>query len=187
LKDIFALDIAYPDEISSMTPITDKAGESYHLAVRVNHPRNQDLYLYHSETDSVEVLCHEVDTILFFPDGEWTELRKMPNVPTYQDEYELVWVDTPQDPRRLIVQGHTPRNYPTLFARYLPRSSQMAFSSSQGISLVSVPDGELLRFWELAGAEGSHSPHVLASPDGKVLVAITDGVSLYFIPLPRRM
>jgi len=47
LKDIFALDIAYPEEISSMAPITDKAGESYHLAVRVNHPRNQDLYLYH--------------------------------------------------------------------------------------------------------------------------------------------
>ena len=183
LKDIFALDIAYPDEISSMASITDKAGESYHLAVRVNRPRNQDLYLYHSETGSVEVLRHEGDTILFFPDGEWTELRKWEDTPTYRDEYELVWVDTPgKETRRLVVQGHTPRNYPTLFARYLPRSSQMAFSSSQGISLVSVPDGELLRFWELAGAEGSRSTHVLASPDEKVLVAIADGVSLYFIP-----
>jgi hypothetical protein len=188
LKDIFALDIDYPDEVSSMTWIVHPAEESYHLAVRVNHPRNQDSYLYHSETGSVEVLCHEVDTIFFFPDGEWTELRKMPNVPTYQDEYELVWVDAPgKETRRLVVQGHTPRNYPTLFARYLPRSSQMAFSSSQGISLVSVPDGELLRFWELAGAEGSRSTHVLASPDEKVLVAIADRVGLYFIPLPRRM
>jgi len=185
LKDIFALDIAYPEEISSMAPITDKAGESYHLAVRVNHPRNQDLYLYHSETGSVEVLRHEVNTILFFPDGEWTGLWKWEDTPTYRDEYELVWVDTPgKETGRLVVQGHTPRNYPTLFARYLPRSSQMAFSSSQGISLVSVPDGELLRFWELAGAEGSRSTHVLASPDEKVLVAMADGVGLYFIPLP---
>ncbi len=188
LKDIFALDIAYPDEISSMASITDKAGESYHLAVRVNHPRNQDLYLYHSETGSVEVLRHEVHTILFFPDGEWTELGNLPEWEDVPDEYELVWVDAPgKETRRLVVQGHTPRNYPTLFARYLPRSSQMAFSSSQGISLVSVPDGELLRFWELAGAEGSRSTHVLATPDEKALVAIADGVSLYFIPLPRRM
>lgn len=185
LKDIFALDIAYPDEISSMASITDKAEESYHLAVRVNHPRNQDSYLYHSETGSVEVLRHEVNTILFFPDGEWTKLRNLPEWEDVPDEYELVWVDAPgKETRRLVVQGHTPRNYPTLFATYLPRSSQMAFSSSQGISLVSVPDGELLRFWELAGGEGSHYAHLLATPDEKAVVAVAEGVGLYFIPLP---
>ena len=185
LKDIFALDIADPFEISSWTSVVHPAAESYHLAVRVNHPRNQNLYLYHSETDSVEILRHEVDTILFFPDAEWAELRRMPDVPTYGDEYELVWVDTPQDARRLIVQGHTPRGYPTLYARYLPQSSQMAFSSSQGVSLVSIPDGELLRFWELAGTESSSYAYVYDCPDGKALVAIAERFALYFIPLPR--
>jgi len=151
LKDIFALDIAYADDISSMASFVHPAGESYHLAVRVNHPRNQAVYLYHSETGGVEVLHHEVDTILFFPDGEWAELPRREDVPTYQDEYELVWVDAPRESRRLAVQGHTPRDYAHLFARYLPQSSQMAFSSSQGVSLVSIPGGEPLRFWDLVG------------------------------------
>jgi hypothetical protein len=186
LKDIFALDIAYPEEISSMVSIVDQTGEGYHLAVRVNHPRNQDSYLYHSETGSVEILRHEVNTILFFPDGEWTELRNFPEYEDVPDEYELVWVDTPgKETRRLVVQGHTPRDYPTLYVRYLPRSSQMAFSSSQGVSLVSVPDGELLRFWELAGGEGSHYAHLFATPDEKALVAVAEGDGLYLIPLPR--
>jgi hypothetical protein len=163
----------------------DQSGRGYHLAVRVNHPRNQDVHLYHSETAGVKVLHHEINTILFFPDGEWTELPKWETVPTYQDEYELVWVDTPQDPRRLVAQGHTPRDYPRLYARYLPQSQQIAFSSSQGISLVSVPDGELLCFWELAGGESSRYTDVLATPDGKALVAVAEGDALYFIPLPR--
>lgn len=101
-------------------------------------------------------------------------------------EYELVWVDTPgKEPRRLVVQGHTPRNYSYLYARYLPQSSQIAFSSSQGISLVSVPDGELLSFWEFADGEGIRDIYTLAAPDGKALVAVADGVGLYFIPLAR--
>jgi hypothetical protein len=185
LKDVFALDISYPDDVSAMSSIVDQSGRGYHLAVRVNHPRNQDVYLYHSETASIKVLRHEVDTILFFPDGEWTELPRLEKVPTYQDEYELVWVDTPQDPRRLVAQGHTPRDYPRLYARYLPQSQQIAFSSSQGISLVSVPDGELLCFWELVGGEDSRYTDVLATPDGKALVAVAEGDALYLIPLPR--
>ena len=186
MKDVFALDIAYPGEISSMSSVVNTAGESYHIAVQVNHPRNQDLYLHHSETGSVEVLRHETDTMLFFPDGEWMELRKLENTPTYRDEYELVWADAPgKETHRLVVQGHTPRNYPTLFARYLPRSSQMAVSSSQGISLVSIPGGELVHFWQLVGTEGAYSLYALASPDEKSLVAIADGVGLYYIPLPR--
>lgn len=188
MKDVFALDIAYPDGISSMGSVVDTAEESYHIAVQVNHPRNQDLYLYHSETGSVEVLRHEVGTILFFPNEEWMELGKLEDVPTYRDEYELVWVDAPEkETQRLVVQGHTPRNYPILFTRYLSRSSQLAFSSSQGVSLVSVPDGELLHFWELMGAENSRSTYTLTSPDEKALVTIaeTEETGLYFIPLLR--
>ena len=185
LKDIFALDIADPFEISVWTSVVHPDAESYHLAVRVNHPRNQDVYLYHSETGSAEVLRHELDMVLFFPDGEWTELRRMPGVPTQGDQYQLVWVGAPQDARRLVVEGHTPRHYPTLHVRYLPYSSQMAFSSSQGVSLVSIPDGELLHFWELVGAENSGYAYVYDSPDGKALVVTAERVALYFIPLPR--
>jgi WD40 repeat protein len=185
LKDIFALDIDYPREISSMASVVHPAGGHYTLAVRVNHPRNQNLYLYHSETDSVVILQHEVHTLLFFPKGEWEQLPKWEDPPTYRDEYELVWVDTPRDARRLVVQGHTPRDTPHLLVRYLPQSSQAVFSSSQGVSLVSVPDGELLRFWELAGGEDSSHTYVRVSPNGEGLVVMEDKVGMYWIPLPH--
>jgi len=187
IQGIFLLDVAYPDDFSSMASMPDKAGQGYHLAVHVNHPRNQAVYLYHSETGQVEVLQSDVDMLLFFPDGEWTELPKFEATPTYRDEYELVWVDTPEaEPQRLVVQGHVPRNYPDLNAEYLPGSSQMVFSSSQGVSLVSIPDGALLGFWELAGGSASPSTFALASPDGKALVAIVERVGLYYIPLPNK-
>jgi dipeptidyl aminopeptidase/acylaminoacyl peptidase len=187
LKDVFLLDVAYPDDFSSMASVVDKAGGGYHVAARVNHPRNQAIYVYHSETGQVEVLQSDVDLLLFFPDGEWTELTKFEAIPTYRDEYELVWVDTPEaEPRRLVVQGHVPRNYPDLNAEYLPGSSRMVFSSSQGVSLVSIPDGALLGFWELAGGSASPSTFALASPDGKALVAIVERVGLYYIPLPNK-
>jgi hypothetical protein len=113
-------------------------------------------------------------------------LTKFEANPTYRDEYELVWVDTPEvEPRRLVVQGHVPRNYPDLNAEYLPGSSRMVFGSSQGVSLVSIPDGELLGFWELEGGSTSPSTYVIASPDGKALVAIVERVGLYYIPLPH--
>jgi len=157
------------------------ADTSYHLALWVNHPRNQDLYLYHSDTGSVDVLRPDVHAILFFSDGQWEGLLKPEDTPTYRDEYDLVWVDQPRDPWRLVVQGHTPRHYPLLFPRYLPQSEQMAFASSQGVSLVSVPDGELLHFWELVDTNG-HA-HVRPTPDEKALVAIAEERALYWIPL----
>jgi hypothetical protein len=186
IKDIFLLDIAYPMETSSMASIENKTG-GYHIAVRVNHPRDQGIYLYHSETGQVEVLQSEVDLLLFFPDGQFTELTKVESSPTYRDEFDLVWVDTPgAETRRLAVQGHVPRQYPMLFPRYLPASARMAFSSSQGVSVVSIPDGKLVGFWELDGGGGSFSTSAYASPDSQALVPIADGVGLYYISLPNK-
>ena len=184
LKDVFALDIAYPDEISAMACRRDQTGESYYLAVRVDHPRNQAVYMYHSKVGEVQVLHHDVHTVLFLPDGDWIRLSKWEDSVAFRDEYELVWMDASgRGARRLAVQGHTPRNYPSLHAAYLPGASQMVFSSSQGVSLVSVPDGTLLRFWELAGGEGDHDAYVLVAPGEEALVAVTDEDGLYFISL----
>ena len=49
MKDIFSLDLPYPNDIWSMASIADPSGKSYHLAVRVNHPPDKAIYLYHSE------------------------------------------------------------------------------------------------------------------------------------------
>jgi hypothetical protein len=185
MKDIFDLDIDYPDNIASMNSTVDPTGESYYLAVHINQPGDQDVYLYQSESGNVARYHPSADPIFFFPGGEWAELPNIQFGPPEQDEYELIWVDSPEkEPRHLVVQGHIPRNYPALFPRYLPASSQIAFISSQGISLVSIPDGETLKFWELQNGGGSSDINLRVSPNENALIAIADGVALYHIPLP---
>ena len=126
---------------------------------------------------------HDTDTLLFFPGGQWMRLPKWEDNPTYRDEYEMVWLDQPGETHRLVVEGHTPRSRPQMSPRYLPARSQLVFSSSQGISLVSIPDAERVGFWELAGARG-YTSNVIPSPGSEALVAVADRVGLYCIPLP---
>ena len=126
---------------------------------------------------------HDTDTLLFFPGGQWMRLSKWEDPPTYRDEYEMVLLDRPGETHQLVVEGHTPRSHPQMFPKYLPALSQLVFSSSQGISLVSIPDGELVGFWELAGGRG-YTSSVNPSPGGEALVVVARGAGLYYIPLP---
>ncbi|PWB77042.1 MAG: hypothetical protein C3F07_02675 [Anaerolineales bacterium] len=180
LHDIFLLDIAYPFDVSSMDSVRLQSGDGYYIGVQVNHPRNTDAYVYSSETGQVEVFQHDVSTLLFFDDGQWMRLLKWEDEPTYRDEYELVWMDRSNEKTRLKVEGHVPRAHPQLFPRYLPNSSQLVFHSSQGISLVSIPDGKTTAFWELS----SHAEYfdVFPSPFGEGLIVASDGDGLYYIP-----
>jgi hypothetical protein len=139
--------------------------------------------VYASETGQVEVFQHDTHTLLFFPGGQWMRFSKWEDDPSYRDEYEMVWMDRPGETQRLMVAGHTPRSHPQIFPKYLPASSQLVFSSSQGVSLVSIPDGETIAFWELAGGEG-FSPIIYPSPGGEGLVVKADGDGLYYLPLP---
>jgi hypothetical protein len=181
LHDIFLLDIAYPDDVSSMDSVQAKDGEGYYIGVQVNHPRNQDGYVYSSETGEVEVYHHDVSTLIFFSDGQWVRLLKGEDEPSYRDEYELVWMDQPGRETRLKVEGHVPRANPQIFPRYLPAASQLVFSSSQGISLVSIPDGKTTGFWELASNADYFD--VIPSPNGDVLIIASGADGLYYISL----
>lgn len=180
LKDIFLLDIAYPNDVSSMDSV--RVGEEYYLGVQVNHPRNQDGYLYSSDTGQVEIFQHDVSTLLFFDEGQWMRLTKWEDEPSYRDEYMLVWMDRPDEPVRFKLEGHVPRAHPQIFPGYLPDASQLVFHSSQGISLVSIPDGETTGFWELS----SHAEYfdVIPSPNGEALIVASDRDGLYYIPIP---
>lgn len=179
LRDIFLLDISYPNDISTF------AWEGHHISIRVNHPRNQGIYIYHPETGQVEILQPKsASPLLFFPNGEMVEMANYIGDPPAEDTYELIWVDAPDTASRIItVPGHLPRNYPNLFPRYQPESSQLAFSSSQGVSVISIPDGETLGFWELGGG-GGYSSYVAPSSAYPALVVVADGDGLYYIPLP---
>jgi hypothetical protein len=182
MQDLLGLDLAYPDEISAMASVVDRKGGGYYLAVRANHPRNQSLYLYTSATGQVQVFAHQNHSLLFFPDGQVVELPKQEIVPTYQDEYDLEWVGKPDNPERhMVVTGHTPRSYPSLYVEPAPGGERLYFGSSQGVSLVTVPEGAMLAFWDLGGG----TAYVTGPEDAAVnqrFVAVVDGVGLYIIP-----
>jgi hypothetical protein len=183
MKDIFDLDINFPDEISAAGSHADKNGNGYYLSVRLNHPHNQSTYLYYSVSKRVYVYEHEYHTLLLFPDGYSMDMQKLETVPTYQDEYYVVKVDAPETVYpALKITGHTPREYPQLSIAYLKDRYQLAVASAHGVSLVSLPGGEMQAYWILAG--DGFSPWLSASPNGSALVASKDYGGLYYIPLP---
>ncbi len=180
IHDVFLLDIEYPNDISSMD--SHPGMDGYTIGVRVNHPNNHGVYLYESATGQVTVYEHDTNSLFFFPDGGWMRLFEWEDEPSYTDEYEMIWMNQPGDARRLVVEGHVPRSQPQMFPRYLPDSSQLIFSSSQGISLVSIPSGETVRFWSLRGAEQSFS-EVYPSPMENAVIVFAGEVGLYYLPL----
>jgi hypothetical protein len=92
-------------------------------------------------------------------------------------------VDDPETVHpRLTITGHTPREYPHLYVKYLPKRAQLAVASAHGVSLVSLSDGEMLAYWSLVG--DGYSPWIVPSPDGSALIASKDVGGLYYIPLP---
>jgi hypothetical protein len=182
IRDTFQLDLSYPMDVSSMDFIRHTNSDGYAVVVRANHPHNQDVYLYESQTGQAKVFQHQGNTLLIFPDGQWLQAPKWEDTPSYKDEYDMVWMDHPEDTSHLVVEGHVPRDHPQIFPKYLPAASQLVFNSSQGISLVALPDGKTIQFWELAGSNESPS-RVLPSPQGNVLVVLVEGVGLYRIPL----
>jgi hypothetical protein len=184
LQETFGLDAAYPNDFTGMASLPDSSGQNYHLLVRLNLPRNQAMYLYHRETGQAQVFRPEANPLVIFPGGELINMRQAANAAPQADEFELYWVDEArEEPLRLVVEGHLPRNYPDVQVRYLPKRSQLAFASEQGISLVSLPDGKLLQFWSLAGRSLDTPPYLRVSPGEEGLLVVADFDGLYYIPL----
>jgi hypothetical protein len=184
MKEIFNLELKFPDQISSNASIPTPDGSDYHLAVWANHPHNQDLYLYHEENGQISVFQPKGQVVLIFPDGQWTPMTRIEGSGQAQDILSLYWADSTRAPVDIQVNGHQPRGYPLLHVNYLPGTSQLLLDSSNGVSLVSVPDGKLLHFWQ-TGSGGSNSPYLTVSPDGKTALSSVDGEGIFQIPLGK--
>jgi hypothetical protein len=182
LRDIFELDLSFPDQIWGNGWEVDWENDSYTLTLRANHPRNQAFYLYQSATGTVDVYDEDGNLLLLFP-GEKVEMwMKAEMEPAYGDQFVLVDVATGAVHPPLVIGGHTPRDYPHLSMAYLPGPGLLAVASSQGISLHALPDGETTTFWALAGQ--GFPPYLQPAPDGSALIAIRDQGGLYWLPLP---
>lgn len=194
LPELLGRDLIYPDQISSMGAFYDPASDSFHIVAHINLPEDKSIYLYHSENGQVEQLPGDRQVMMILPGDQRMPLVPWQDTPTYDDGYDLVWVDAPEQPQmHLVVIGHTPRNYPNLQTRLLPGGKRMLFGSTQGISLVDLTSGETQAFWRLSGAENAILPSLLLAPQGHAVVVYTElnptedsqsqGNPLYWLPL----
>jgi hypothetical protein len=203
LSQLLDHNISYPGDTMAfgVYPADSGDDEDFIIFVAVREPAAEGIYIYHSATGEVERLPYDRPTHLFFPDGravfvdkfEWDNLGPEPDGP---DRHQLYWVGTAGGRLSQIeIVGHQPRGN-MLQTLWLPDTSQMVFASSQGMSLVSLPDGQLLDFWRLTGTEDPvQTALVQLSPNKQTLIvqAITQGADfgppetyLYAIPLTRR-
>ncbi len=186
-SDVLHLDLDLPDEVASWSSVPSADGESFHLAIQANHPRNDDLYIYHSETGAVDAIDNDTSAFLFFAGGKWTETLGDVDERAFSNEFLLLWPDdSARDDRRLVVEGHSPRVYPDVRVEYLDEPPRLVISSSQGVSLVSLPDGDLLDFWAFPDDEHRVSTYTIMSPDGSAAVVVADLLGLYFLDLADR-
>ena len=191
LPELFGLDLAYPDQMSGMGAFYASENDSFHIVAHINLPEDQSIYLYHSETGQVEKLAGDRQVMMILPGDQRMPLVPALDGPTYDNGYDLVWVDRPEQPStRMQVSGHTPRNYPNLQSRLLPGGERMLFGSTQGISLVDLSGGETLAFWRLEGAENITLPDLSLAPSGRALVVTVhlnespaEGSPLYWLAL----
>jgi len=182
MAEVFGLDLDFPDEVWGNGWQVDWENGRYSLTLQANHPRNQALYLYESATGTTDVYDEE-NSLLLFPNGQmeqWTKPERE-SEPMAADEFVLIDVPEGEIYPPLTISGHTPRDYPRLSMAYLAESEQLAVASSQGISLHTLPDGQMTDFWTLAGQ--GFAPFLLPAPDGSALVAARDQGGVYWLPL----
>jgi hypothetical protein len=173
--EFFGIDMLYPNQLSSMGVFYAADGDKYHIVFKADFPDDKSIYLYHSESGQVEKLDGDRPVMMIFPGDQRMPLLSVPDGQVEDGSYDVLWVDAPdRPPAHIEVSGHLPRSYYLLQSRLLPGGTRMLFGSSQGISLVDLPSGKTLAFWQLTGAEGSWLPHLYPSPDGRILIAVTE-------------
>jgi dipeptidyl aminopeptidase/acylaminoacyl peptidase len=195
VEDLFGLDSLSLGEITAQGGYRDPQRGIYYLTLATRSPEERALYIYHSDGSRVEEIPHDLDTFLFFPTGEAVNMHRLEDTPSFSNLLQLVWVDHPtRGSQQLTVQGHTPRQYPQVTHAWDPTTQRMAFGSTQGVSLVSMDDGQLIEFWSLDGALDSGYTNLSLSPDGITLAvqALLDNATkvgqpesaFYIITLP---
>ena len=171
-KDIFKVDIKPPVEVMGEGAYGYLSEKAFHLILVTRSPQQRTIYLYHSDGGFVEPLPQGLETFMIFPDGETITLSLVFDAPSFNDRFQVIRVhDFDHPSREIIALGHQPRTNPSLSMDVSRGKEQIAFGSSQGVSLVSTIDGSLQGFWRLVGAESSDNIQLSLSSNGKNLAA----------------
>ncbi len=173
MPDLFSLSLTYPDEMAMMGVFYSPADGSYHIVAHINKSGDQSIYVYHGESGKVEKLAGDLHGLLILPGGQKMPLDLWMDTPGLNDDFDLLWLDGPQQPRvHFQVGGHLPRKDSRLISALVPGGKDLIFASSQGISLVGLPGGDTQAFWQLEGAEDPAAGSILSpSPDGRAVIA----------------
>jgi hypothetical protein len=185
MKELFNLALKVPEQVSSDAAISTKDGQSYHILVRANHSGDKKVYVYHAESGQVSHYQPQDQGVFIFPDGQWTLLPPIESSARKNDLVELYWIDSDRPgPVSIQVAGHLPRGYQMLDVEYLAEKSALLLGSSNGVSMVSVPGGEMINFWRV-GSGLDTSPWLQLSPDEKTALFISNGDGIFRIPIDR--
>jgi hypothetical protein len=185
-------DINYPHNISGMGVSSDADARRFFTVLHLEDEEKHRVYIYDSSLEGTRELAYEGNVILFEPGKSRLLIRQDYAPLSAREAYDLLWLTDPDlQPEPLIIQGHYPRNNPWLDVRLMPGGEEILISSSQGVSLVSVPGGELQAFWELVGAENASNASAQVSERGDVIVIafiFSEGVpgmqgALYYLPI----
>jgi hypothetical protein len=185
-------ELNYPNEINGMGVYSDVDTSRFFIVLHLDDGDKHRLYIYDSGLEGTRDLAYEGNIILFEP----KKSRVLP-IQDYapisdQEAYDLLWLTDPGlEPEPLIIKGHWPDNRPWLDVNLMPGGGELLISSSQGVSRVALPGGEVLGFWELVGAENASHAGAQVSESGEVIVIafiFSEGVpgnqsALYYLPI----
>lgn len=164
-------DLDYPNDINGMGVHSAADASRFFIVLHLDDGDEHRLYVYDSSLEGTRELAYEENVILFEPEKSRILARRDYAPISDQESYDLLWLtDLGLEPEPLIIQGHYPRNNPWLDVSLMPGGGEILISSSQGVSLVSLPGGEVLGFWELVGAENASNAGVQVSERGEVIV-----------------
>jgi hypothetical protein len=185
-------DLDYPNDINGMGVSTDADANRYFIVLYREFGDKLRVYVYDSSLEGSRELAYEENVILFEP-GRIHLLSRQDFAHLYEHElYDQLRLTDPElQPEPLTIQGHWPRRSNRLEVNLMPGRGEILISSSQGVSLVSLPGGEMLGFWELVGAENAINANAQISERGDVIIIayiVTEGVpgmqgAVYFLPI----
>jgi hypothetical protein len=185
-------DLDYPNDIKGMGVSTDADASRFFIVLHLDDGDKHRLYIYDSSLEGTRDLAYEGNVILFEPEKSRLLTRQDSTPISVQEVYDILWLTNPDlEPEPMIIEGHWPLNRPWLDVSLMPGGGEILISSSQGVSLVSIPAGEMLDFWELVGAENASNAGAQVSERGEVIVIafiFSEGVpgmqgAVYFLPI----
>ncbi len=169
--DLFGIDSPSLDHALSEFGEIDATGrENYYLILATGLSPDGQLYLYSGETGLVETYSFDPPKLLVFPNGDITFADRFGEIPIGEEPYQVIHIDTDKEPFNLEIIGRIPGQSPWGKVVMIPGRDQLLIAKDQGVSLVDLESGEILKLWELENQAQYDNFSLHPSPDGKTVI-----------------